>query len=207
MTRTLALFVFISVITLLATDGCAKHVRLNFSKYHTAQPGRAEQMIAPNGVHCTSFVPGAAGLSCVEQIPGRRGVRCSGAFGPNVPHPHHDRPSVSYSFAEIGKPEVPALDAPTFALFHRIARYIHSKTLRFAYFSRPPIRGVTRFIVYDAINGPCYTGAYQVLNVGGMHNVMYQPGEEPNSLAAYPVDGPTTPFPWLKPTTSSKHRY
>jgi len=30
MMRTLALFVFISAITLLATDGCAKRVRYNF---------------------------------------------------------------------------------------------------------------------------------------------------------------------------------
>lgn len=150
--------------------------------------------IAPNGVRCTNFAGDATFRSCEERIPGLPGVRCSGAFGPGVPNPPAGLPPVSYAFSELGKRGVPAFDASTTSMLHRIARYIGSKTLRFAY----PLDGMQRLVVYDATRGPCDEQPYQVLNLGGVHNAMYKPGEDPNHVMAYPVDVDPTPFPWMR---------
>jgi hypothetical protein len=80
-------------------------------------------------------------------------------------------------------------------MLRRIARDINSKTLRFAY----PLPASPRLVVYDATRGPCHTNAYQVLNLAGMHNAMYRPGDDANHIMAYPVDWSPTPFPWMHP--------
>lgn len=150
---------------------------------------------APNGVRCTNSIHGATYLSCEERVSGRPGVRCSGAFGPGIANPSRVPPPVSYAFSEIGQQGVPTFDASTSALLRRIAHDINSKTLRFAY----PLADPQRLVVYDATRGPCDTNAYQVLNLAGIHNAMYRPGDDPNHIMAYPVDWNPTPFPWMNP--------
>lgn len=153
-----------------------------------------EITVAPNGVRCTTYIHGATYRSCEERIAGRPGVRCSGAFGPGVSNPSRVPPPVSYAFSELGKRGVPTFDTSTSALLHRIAAYINSNTLRFAY----PLAVPQQLVVYDATRGPCDTNAYQVLNLGGIHNAMYRPGDDPNHIIAYPVDWTPTPFPWIQ---------
>lgn len=174
----------------LSVVGCAAS---NRAKYGVTA-GR-QTLVAPNGVRCSVPVRESPQISCEERIAGRPGVRCSGAFGPRVPHPSKLPPPVSYAFSEIGKRGVPTFDASTVALLRRIAQYIPSKTLRFAY----PLAGAQALVVYDATRGPCDAGAYQVLNLSGIHNAAYRPGEDPNHIMAYPaVDSNPTPFPWMR---------
>lgn len=101
---------------------------------------------------------------------------------------------VNYSVYDIGKGGVPPLNAATIKLIRRIERYVPSATLRFAY----PVAGPLSTVVYDAKNGACAFASYQVLNAPGIHNLIYNPGDDPTHMAAYPSDIPATPFPWMK---------
>ena len=101
----------------------------------------------------------------------------------------------SFSVRDIGKPHVPPLTDRHRSMVMRIRRYVASGYLRFAFLGSP--RNPHAFIVFDAIYGPCYSGAggYAVLN--GCANEIYEPGEDPRSIKAASTDIYTTPGPWM----------
>jgi hypothetical protein len=95
----------------------------------------------------------------------------------------------SYLAADIGKAGVPTPKARDLRMVRRIQRYVHSKTLRFAY-------AAGEFIVYDATDGPCTGSApgYFVLN--GACNESYMPSSESDSTIAVP-GCLEAPRPWI----------
>jgi hypothetical protein len=116
------------------------------------------------------FLLGAAKSQEVQISP--YGIGCRTYQAPNDVGPP------SYSVADIGKPEVPALTTEQIALVRRIQHSIASNTLRFAFVSQ------WGFIVFDAVQGPCSAGApgYEILNSN--RNLYYEPGEAPGFVHA-----------------------
>ena len=83
----------------------------------------------------------------------------------------------SYSVFDVGKPGVPSLGPQAATALRGILKYRRSPSLRFASIGR-------RFIVFDAIGGPCSTAApgYFVLN--GACNEYYLPSDDFSSTHA-----------------------
>lgn len=81
------------------------------------------------------------------------GIGCTGggALGP-----------ISYSVYDLGKPGVPKLSVRDARMLHAIMRYVHPRTLRFAY-----LEGGTMFGVMDMQSGPCTGGQVAVLSAPG----------------------------------------
>lgn len=94
----------------------------------------------------------------------------------------------SYSVRDIGKPSVPSLSKSDVVMLHKIERYVHSPTLRFAYASG-------KFIIFDAKFGPCSGTPYSVLNASWC-NMLYVPydanGKEFSGGACF-----AHPRPWI----------
>jgi hypothetical protein len=90
---------------------------------------------------------------------------------------------------DLGRPQVPHLNADERGTIALIRRYVHSKTLRFAFVGGS-------MIVFDARFGPCWGVApgYFVLN--GFCNEYYEPGEKPTSTHGIPgpCTGPRRPW-------------
>lgn len=78
--------------------------------------------------------------------------------------PNPKPPPMSYFVSDIGKRGVPPLNARERAMIERIRRYVHSKTLRFAWVEYSTTMGEP--IVFDAYDGPCevWAARYAVLN-------------------------------------------
>ena len=95
---------------------------------------------------------------------------------------------MSYRADDVGRPGVPRLTDDQRRVLAKIRRYLHSKTLRFAFVGGS-------MIVFDARYGPCWDVApgYKVLN--GACNEYYEPGEEPASTFGIPGCYETPP-PW-----------
>jgi hypothetical protein len=105
----------------------------------------------------------------------RHGIRCT-AWG------QHPGPGqYSYSFLELGAPDVPKLSLHEADEIKSIEKRTKSKTIRFTILQLRERLGVLRqFIIFDAVDGPCAVGApgYIVLNDSN-GNTYYQPGENP----------------------------
>lgn len=95
----------------------------------------------------------------------------------------------SYRTADVGKPGVPSPKPSDLRMLRRIQRYVHSPTLRYVYAAK-------RFLVYDAIDGPCMGGApgYFVLN--GSCNEFYMPSNQTDYTVATPGCF-SPPRPWI----------
>ena len=103
---------------------------------------------------------------------------------------------MSYLVSDIGKPGMPRLSVSERAMIERVRRYVHSRTLRFAWVDHSTTMGEP--IVFDAYDGPCevWAGGYQVLN--GFCNEYYEPGENPYSTHAAPGGCyRAPPRPWM----------
>lgn len=132
---------------------------------------------------------------CHPEVPvSVRGIGCETLNEPN-------RPVLppSYKVDDIGKPGVVLLPGPQAALARRIQHFVRSKTLRFTIIG--PLTQPGSFVVFDATQGPCYSGApgYLILNdTSGL--AYYQPGEDPGSTHGIPGDITTpSPGPWCRP--------
>jgi hypothetical protein len=95
----------------------------------------------------------------------------------------------SYLVRDMGKRGVPRVTPANARMVNAITKYVHSKTLRFAYIGR-------EFIVFDAAQGPCapYAPGYSVLN--GAYNEMYSPTDDFTSTTAVPGYR-IKPRPWI----------
>lgn len=111
------------------------------------------------------------------------GVTCKGYADPE---PGGQK---SYAVSEIASRGVPPLTHGQASLIHRIRRYIHSNTLRFAFLE-------TGFIVFNAPNWPCSDIPPGDLVLNAV-NSFYQPGE--NAFNTHGMPDPPTPGPWMKP--------
>jgi hypothetical protein len=111
------------------------------------------------------------------------GVQCT-PYGEERP-----RGPRSYRVEDLGRPGVPHLNADERGTITLIRRYVHRKTLRFAFVGGS-------MIVFDARFGPCWGVApgYFVLN--GFCNEYYEPGENPASTHGIPgpCSGPRRPW-------------
>jgi hypothetical protein len=96
----------------------------------------------------------------------------------------------SYLVRDAGKSVVPPLTASQRTMLRKIMAYVHPSTLRFAF-----VGG--EFIVFDAQNGPCETGApgYSVLNSVSC-NEMYSPTDNFDHTRAVPECW-NAPRPWI----------
>lgn len=80
----------------------------------------------------------------------------------------------SYSVTLIGKPDVPRLSAADLATLHRIIKYVHPATLRFAYLDKMPEH--RRFIVFNARpNRLCDPTQTPFVVLNGACNEYYEP--------------------------------
>ncbi len=96
----------------------------------------------------------------------------------------------------MAKPGFPKLAASQAALVQNIQRYVHSSTLRIAWLPPDRYRRKPKFIIFDAVGGPCSTAfAYRVLN--WPCNEMYQASVSPYSTWAAPDCLKATPPPWM----------
>lgn len=88
----------------------------------------------------------------------------------------------SYSPRDVGASDAPKLSPGEVAELRRAESSTKSKTIRFAVLT---MDGKKYFIIFDAVNGPCYDGApgYRVINSNGVY---YQPGENPFATHAVP---------------------
>jgi len=110
------------------------------------------------------------------QVGPRHGVVCRPLLATTGPGQY------SYRLDEIGLQGVPKLRPSQIAQAKAMERKRKSKTLRFA------ILRDEGFIVFDAVDGPCWIGApgYEVLNLDrGL--IYYQPGQNP--FTTHPVPG------------------
>jgi hypothetical protein len=83
----------------------------------------------------------------------------------------------SYLVSDMGKPGAPVPDSSDVTTLHKMLRYVHSATLRYAFLGN-------EFIVYDAVNGPYSMEVpYAVLNERSC-NAMYAPVDRPDALSA-----------------------
>jgi len=122
---------------------------------------------------------------------GQYGIGCKTYEKPTLVGPP------SYSLSDIGRLGVPRLSREQVSLARQIQRYVRSRTLRFAIVGPIVARGA--FLVFDAIEGPCFDGApgYLLLN-DSSGNSFYQPGEAPGYVHAGPGDVRATPGPWCR---------
>jgi hypothetical protein len=95
----------------------------------------------------------------------------------------------SYLVSDLGRRGVPPVGTKGRAIVAKIRHYVHSSSLRFAYFSHS-------FIVFDAVGGPGTDDApgYFVLN--GKWNEYDEPGENPYMTIATP-ECLEPPRPWV----------
>lgn len=102
----------------------------------------------------------------------------------------------SYSVRDIARPGFPHLTRVEATLVERVAYYVKSKTLRISW-----IRSATtnkRFIIFDAIYGPCGGNGYVVLN--GECNEIYEPTDIPFHTVPVP-NCFAIKRPWLSKAT------
>jgi len=99
----------------------------------------------------------------------------------------------SYNVAALGKPGVPGLTSDQLAMIRRIERYVHSRSLRFAFVLTE--WGPHTFIVFDpGAAGPCTPGA-RVLNLRGKQ--LYEPQIDPYTTVPDTPTMPEIPKPWF----------
>lgn len=123
-----------------------------------------------------------AGHRVVKEVHVGAGIACSvnGEIGP-----------ANYSVYDIGKPGVPTPSTEDLSMIHKIMKYVHPSTLRFAYLA-------TMMVVYDSYpEGLCSEGApYFVLN--GNCNEFYPITDRPFSTVGGGEMGCTyAPRPWI----------
>ena len=112
---------------------------------------------------------------------------------------------MSYSADDIGKPgALPDLTDSQTAIVRRIQKYVHGKTLRFAF-----LRTRDPFVVFDATSGPCadFAPGYWVMNAPEP-DTFFEPGEAPSFESMLPGEVAPTAGPWMRPVVlvaSSKH--
>ncbi len=108
------------------------------------------------------------------------GIACSrdGIIGPP-----------SYAVRDLGKTGVPHLQSRDLRMLHEIMRYVHPSTLRFVY-----LRG--RLAIFDAEDGPCYSGQYPVLNARWC-NEIFVPADADGRMFAGPGGCWAHPRPWI----------
>jgi hypothetical protein len=152
--------------------------------------------LAPN-ITCADSDCATYNVAPYVRTRSRYGIGCMG--NPTPGHtPNPDPPPQSYAVADIDKPGFPALAPPEREMVQRIQRYVHSRTLRFAWLAPPGQRVKAEFVVFDATAGPCEVaaGGYPVLN--GDCNEYYQPGENPYFTHAGAGGCPLMPKrPWM----------
>jgi hypothetical protein len=102
--------------------------------------------------------------------------------------------NVSYSVDDIGKPGTPRLTTDEASVVRRIQKYVHSKTLRFAF-----LETESPFVIFDATNGPCFDGApgYWIMN--DPSGTFFEPGEGPAFEHPIPAEVSPTAGPWMRP--------
>ena len=136
----------------------------------------------PQSVNDAATSAANSGQRIIIEIAAGAGIACSvdGDVGPP-----------SYLVRDLGKPGVPRIPAHDVAIVRRIAKYLDSKDLRFAYPGG-------QFIVYNAINGPCepHAPGYPVLNL--QCNMMYSPTDNFDGPRAVPQCSPTMKRPWMR---------
>ena len=129
---------------------------------------------------CHSGSSGASSASPIQEVREGYGVACD-IVGVNGP--------TSYPVSVLGKPGVPDIGPQNTAMLRRIMRYVHPKTLRFAFVSG-------EFIVYDATDGPCSRSTpYYVLNAKSC-NEGYAPIDRPDHTFGL-GDCLNPPRPWI----------
>jgi len=108
--------------------------------------------------------------------------------------------NVSYNVDDIGKPGTPALTRGETSVVERIQRYVHSKTLRFAF-----LETEEPFVVFDATNGPCDDSApgYWIMN-DSSSGTFFEPGEAPSFVHPIPGEVAPTAGPWMRPRSSTR---
>lgn len=150
-------------------------------------------------VHCGTLDCGAYDVQPFVRTRSRFGTGCFGNVPPGTT-PNPRPPPESYLVKDVGKPGFPALKPDEIAVFRRVQRYVRSPNLRIAWVDGE--EPSSRFIVFDAVQGPCLVAAsgYRVLN--GACNERYQPGENPyyTTAGTYVDCYRQTPRPWMLPT-------
>jgi hypothetical protein len=151
-------------------------------------------LITASACHASTSVaasasPGGAGVPAVHEVHVGLGVACSsnGALGPT-----------SYPVTDIGRPGVPKISSANLAMLKAIQRYVHPKTLMFAY-----VPGVVPFVVYDASNGVCSGGQYMVLNAKAC-NAFYAPTDVRYGVGAM-IGCLAAPRPWIPHDSGNKN--
>ncbi len=165
---------------------------------------QASVRVAPNGVplapNITCATPDCSTYNVQPYVRNRSkyGIGCLGNVPPGTVA-NSETPPQSYRVADIGKPGVPKLTEGQAALVGRVVRSVKSDTLRIAWVDDTAER--SKFIIFDALDGPCGTGRpYDVLN--GACNEEYEPGENPYHTFPAP-DCFATKRPWLSSTSST----
>ena len=121
---------------------------------------------------------------------GRYGIGCRTYQKPNIVGPP------SYRANDVGRPGVPPLSQSQRRMLHSIQRYVHSRTLRFAFLDN----SFSPFVIFDAEFGPCtgFAPGYWVMNSTSV-NTYYEPGEAPGDVHAVPGEAAPTAGPWMLP--------
>jgi hypothetical protein len=136
--------------------------------------------------HVGANAPGSSRQASGETAATVTGTQCV-PYGKSAPEGPR-----SYLISDLGKPGVPELDGGERQTVRQIQRYVHAKTLRFAFVGRFS----QEFIVFNAKLGPCLdtAGAYTLLN--GECGDFYEPGEDPWYTHALPggICGPSRPW-------------
>ena len=96
---------------------------------------------------------------------------------------------VSYRAADLGKAGVPTPKPRDVQMLRSIEHYVHSPTLRFVYSAQ-------KFIVYDAIDGPCTGSAPGYFALNGGCNEFYMPSKQDDYTVAVP-GCLSPPRPWI----------
>jgi hypothetical protein len=108
--------------------------------------------------------------------------------------------NVSYSVDDMGKPGTPKLTSDEVGVVRRIQKYVHSKTLRFAF-----LKTEEPFVIFDATFGPCDDSApgYWVMN-DPSPDTFFEPGEAP--AFEHPIPGEVAPTagPWMRTVEGAK---
>jgi hypothetical protein len=121
-------------------------------------------------------------LNIVARTRSQYGVGCWGhVLGGRTPNP--SPPPQSYLASDTGKPGAPQLTPYERSVVDAIQGRLHSSTLRVVWLAY-------RFVVFDAVNGPCMDAApgYRVLNVRCPAIAYYQPGEDPYGTSSGPPE-------------------
>jgi hypothetical protein len=130
----------------------------------------------------------------------RYGIACLPPQGEPDRNLNPAPPPESFAVTDMAKPGFPNLAPSEASLVRVIQRYVRSSTLRIAWLPPDRYRRRQRFIIFDAVGGPCSTAfAYRVLN-GGC-NEMYQASVSQYATWAAPGCAKMTPPPWTTAET------